>query len=61
MNVLKNVIKIYELNFILKIVILNDLGNWNVKKMKSVNVKKTLLSECGTKTDSKLLLNPHEF
>ena len=29
--------------------------------MNSVNVKKTLLSECGTKYDSKHRLFPHEF
>jgi len=29
--------------------------------MNSVNVKKTLLSECGTKYDSKNTLLPHEF
>jgi len=29
--------------------------------MNSVNVKKTLLSECGTKYDSKHTLLPHEF
>ncbi|PIF46605.1 hypothetical protein CLU96_3643 [Chryseobacterium sp. 52] len=29
--------------------------------MNSVNVKKTLLSECGTKLDSQHTMLPHEF
>lgn len=40
---------------------LSDLGNWSVKKMKAVNVKKTLLFECGTNVDNKNRWLPHEF
>ncbi|MDH6254422.1 hypothetical protein M2347_004149 [Chryseobacterium sp. H1D6B] len=32
---------------------LNDLGTGGVKKMNTVNVKKTLLSECGPEYDYK--------